>query len=61
MEAEIKQLLIILQPLKILTPFAKLTNVNFNKTKANKAYFAFGDAGWKLEKKPDVDFMELEN
>jgi hypothetical protein len=45
---------------KNVTPFAKLTTVDFNKTKANKAYFALGDAGWKLEKKPDIDFMELE-
>jgi hypothetical protein len=45
---------------KNVTPFAKLTTVDFNKTKAKKAYFALGDEGWKLEKKPDLDFMELE-
>jgi len=45
---------------KNVTPFAKLTTVDFNKIKANKAYFALGDEGWKLEKKPDIDFMELE-
>ena len=45
---------------KNVTPFARLTTADFNKTKANKAYFALGDEGWKLEKKPDVDFMELE-
>jgi hypothetical protein len=42
------------------TAFAKLTTVDFNKIKSNKAYFALGDEGWKLEKKPDIDFMELE-
>ena len=46
---------------KNVTPFVKLTTADFNKTKANKAYFALGDEGWKLEKKPDLDFMELEN
>jgi hypothetical protein len=45
---------------KNVTPFAKLTTVDFTKTKANKAYFALGDEGWKLEKKPGMDFMELE-
>lgn len=45
---------------KNVTPFAKLTTIDFNKTKNNKAYFALGDEGWKLEKKPDIDFMELE-
>jgi hypothetical protein len=45
---------------KNVTPFAKLTTADFNKTKANKAYFALGDQGWKLEKKPGLDFMELE-
>ena len=45
---------------KNVTAFAKLTTVDFNNIKANKAYFALGDEGWKLEKKPDIDFMELE-
>jgi uncharacterized protein YpmB len=45
---------------KNVTPFAKLTTVDFEKIKTNKAYFALGDQGWKLEKKPDLDFMELE-
>lgn len=45
---------------KNVTPFSKLTTVDFTKIKTNKAYFALGDAGWKLEKKPDIDFMELE-
>ncbi len=46
---------------KNLTPFVALTNVDaFKKKKTNKAYFAFGDDGWKLEKKPGVDFLELE-
>ena len=45
---------------KNATPFAKLTTVNFNKKKTNKAYFALGDQGWKLEKEPDADFIELE-
>lgn len=46
---------------KNVTPFVSLTNVDdFKKTKTNKAYFALGDEGWKLEKKPDIDFMILE-
>lgn len=45
---------------KNATPFAKLTTVEFNKTKFNKAYFALGDDGWKLEKKPGMDFMGFE-
>jgi hypothetical protein len=45
---------------KNVTPFAKLTTVDFDKIKTNKAYFALGDEGWKLEKKPDMDFMQLE-
>lgn len=46
---------------KNLTPFVTLTNIDdFKKKKTNKAYFALGDEGWKLEKKPDLDFMELE-
>ena len=45
---------------KNVTPFAKLTTADFSKTKANKAYFALGDEGWKLEKKPDLEFMKLE-
>jgi hypothetical protein len=42
------------------TPFAKLTTIDFNKQETNKAYFALGDQGWRLEDKPDLDFMELE-
>lgn len=42
------------------TPFAKLTTIDLNKQEANKAYFAFGDQGWRLEEKPDLEFMELE-
>jgi hypothetical protein len=45
---------------KNVTPFAAVTTADFNKKKTNKAYFALGDEGWKLEKKPDLDFMELE-
>lgn len=45
---------------KNVTPFAKLTTIDLNKTKNNKAYFALGDQGWKLEKKPDIDFIDLE-
>jgi len=45
---------------KNITPFAALTTVDFNKSKTNKAYFAFGDDGWKLEKKPGLDFVEFE-
>lgn len=45
---------------KNVTPFAKLTTIDFNKQKDNKAYFALGDEGWKLEKKPGLDFMEIE-
>lgn len=44
---------------KNITPFAKLTTVDFSKTKSNKAYFALSDQGWKLQKKPDADFLEL--
>lgn len=47
---------------KNLTPFVSLTNADdFNKTKTNKAYFALGDEGWKLEKKPDIDLWSLKN
>jgi putative lipase involved disintegration of autophagic bodies len=45
---------------KNITPFAALTTVDFSKSKTNKAYFAIGDEGWKLEKKPGLDFMEFE-
>ncbi len=45
---------------KNVTPFAALTTVDFNKSKTNKAYFGLGDEGWKLERKPGLDFMEFE-
>ncbi|WP_018615741.1 hypothetical protein [Segetibacter koreensis] len=43
---------------KNVTPFAKLTTVDFNRTKTNKAYFVLSDEGWKLQKKPDVSYMD---
>jgi hypothetical protein len=45
---------------KNITPFVKLTTDDFTEKKTNKAYFALGDEGWKLEKQPGIDFMELE-
>jgi hypothetical protein len=45
---------------KNITPFVKLTTDDFTTKKTNKAYFGLGDQGWKLERKPDIDFMELE-
>jgi hypothetical protein len=45
---------------KNITPFAILTNVDFSRTKTNKAYFGLGDEGWKMEKNPGLDFLELE-
>ena len=45
---------------KNITPFSPLVKVNYNEKKINKAYFSLTDEGWKLEKKPDLDFLELE-
>ena len=45
---------------KNVTPFIELTADEFTSKKTNKAYFGLGDQGWKLEKKPGLDFMELE-
>lgn len=45
---------------KNVTPFSTLTSVDFNKDKTHKAYFTLNDQGWKLQKKPDVDFMKFD-
>jgi hypothetical protein len=47
---------------KHVTPFATIkVDDFFNKTKTNKACFAFGDEGWKLENKPDITLWSLKN
>jgi len=45
---------------KNITPFSSLTATNFNKNATHKAYFSLNGDGWKLEKKPGSDFLELE-
>jgi len=44
---------------KKVTPFAALLPVPVtpDKANANKAYFSLYDDGWRLEQKPDMDFM----
>lgn len=43
-----------------ITPFAALVNRDFNKKEVHKAYFSLYDEGWRYEKKPGVEFIELE-
>ena len=45
---------------KNVTPFSPLLQTNYNQSKKNKAYFTLSDTGWKLEKNPDISFVELE-
>ena len=45
---------------KNITPFAALVNRDFGKREVHKAYFSLYDDGWKYEKKPGVEFIELE-
>lgn len=45
---------------KNITPFAALVNRDFNKKEVHKAYFSLYDDGWRYEKKPGVEFIELE-
>ncbi len=45
---------------KNVTPFSSLIRINYKEAKTNKAYFSLGEQGWKFEKKPDVDFVQLE-
>ena len=42
---------------KNLTPFASLRGMNANKDKTKKAYFSLYDDGWRLEKKPGIEFL----
>lgn len=45
---------------KNITPFAALVNRDLEKKEGHKAYFSLYDDGWKYEKKPGVEFIELE-
>jgi len=42
---------------KNLTPFAPLRGMNSNKDKTKKAYFSLYDDGWRVEKKPGIEFL----
>lgn len=39
-----------------LTPFSVLGDLHANQVKTQKAYFSLYDDGWRIEKKPDMDF-----
>jgi len=43
--------------LKNLTPFASLRGMNAEKDKTKKAYFSLYDDGWRVEKKPGIEFL----
>jgi hypothetical protein len=42
---------------KNLTPFASLRGMKADKDKAKKAYFSLYDDGWRVEKKPGIEFL----
>jgi len=42
---------------KNLTPFAALRRMVADKQKTQKAYFSLYDDGWRLEKKPGIEFL----
>lgn len=45
---------------KNLTPFSVLSRINFNKKPVTRhAYFALYDDGWRIEKKPGIEFIEF--
>lgn len=45
---------------KNITPFAALVKTDFKEVKKNKKYFSWYDDGWRLEKKPGIEFLEFE-
>jgi len=42
---------------KNLTPFSGLLGATANKQKLQKAYFSLFDDGWRVEKKPGIEFL----
>jgi hypothetical protein len=42
---------------KNLTPFASLRGITADKHTTKKAYFSLYDDGWRIEKKPGVEFL----
>jgi len=42
---------------KNVTPFIALTRIDLSKQDERTAYFSLYDDGWKIEDKPDIDFI----
>ncbi|MGH2644686.1 MAG: hypothetical protein ACRDE2_12105 [Chitinophagaceae bacterium] len=45
---------------KNISPFAVLIKRDLRKPDDRRAYFSFYDDGWRIEKKPGVEFIEFE-
>lgn len=45
---------------KNISPFAVLIKRDLQKPDTRKSYFSLYDDGWRIEKKPGVEFMEFE-